>query len=88
MNASDPGPAPATGSTTLPGKAAAAIGALWRNDGPPPAGPLRIWEPERVLAVCGEVHRAGPRPLRGRAATTSPTSSRCPWKRSPKPDES
>lgn len=69
MNASDPRRATAaTGTTVLPAKAAAAIASLWRQDGPPPAGPLRIWEPERVLAVCGDVHRAGPRPLRGRAA--------------------
>lgn len=73
MNAPDPGPTPpaASAKVALPAKAAAAIEALWRHDGPPPAGPLRMWEPERVLAVCSEVHRAGPRPPRGRAATAA-----------------
>lgn len=52
-------------------RTATAITVLWGQDGPPMTGPVRMREPERVLAVCGQVHRQWPRRPRGRSATAA-----------------
>lgn len=52
-------------------RTATAITDLWAQDGPPMTGPVRMWEPERVLEVCARVHAAWPQRPRGRFATAA-----------------
>ena len=74
MNAPDPvdpnGPEndPTRG---LAQRTATTITRLWAQDGPPLTGPVRMWEPERVLEVCAQVHQSWAHRPRGRFATAS-----------------
>jgi hypothetical protein len=52
-------------------RTATTITQLWAQDGPPLTGPVRMWEPERVLATCAQVHQSWPGRPRGRFATAS-----------------
>lgn len=74
MNATDPSLSPEgelDPTHGLPWRTAAAINILWEQDGPPPEGPVRLWEPEHVLSACGRVQRDDINRLRGRSATAA-----------------
>ncbi|MFC8502472.1 hypothetical protein ACFUC1_08935 [Pedococcus sp. NPDC057267] len=73
MNVPESAPAAADTDPTrgLAQRSATVITELWAQDGPPMTGPVRMWEPERVLEVSGRVHAAWPQRPRGRFATAA-----------------
>jgi phage N-6-adenine-methyltransferase len=67
----DPNGAGTDPTRGLAQRTATTITHLWAQDGPPLDGPVRRWEPERVLATCAQVHQSWPGRPRGRFATAA-----------------